>query len=401
MVTPGHQHPPAHAERRGIGLVVAAATGLVSALLFLALASDPRDAVVVVHVKPESARLRLDVTGPAPKTFELSATAGVGRFDGLPRGARVRVSASAPGHKPASVDLVTAAAGGSSDATLALVAESAMLTVRTTPPGAFLFLDGRSVGRGPAAVGDVAPGAHRLEARLEGYTGAAADLTVKAGEVVPVDLVLIAKAGTPPLAVDAKPIPEGLGRVVMSANMSALFFVDEQSVGQSTRVSRDLYPGPHKGMARPSGRDQQYKRFTIVEGETVELSFTFEQDIMQRLYDANDPTKALYWITKGGSARGEGKVGDSIEMFKKALELEPTNFEAHRQLGRNYPVFKKWDEAIFHAQKYLEMNPDAPDAEFEREMIAIYEQRKAMGDTRPVMPGDPGQGEYPGSRALP
>ena len=393
--------PDTHVPSGRRNLAVAGVAAIAAVGLFILLGSAPRDGVVVVRAEPIGAKVRLDVSASGARPQEATAGPVGARFEHLPRGARARASAAAKGWKPAAVDVVVPAAGGVVEVKLALVPERGLLAVRSDPPGAYLFLDGRQAGRAPAALADVAPGSHVVEGRLAGYEPASVTVEVGEAGVVPVELVLKPLPGTvAPVA--EKAVPAGLGRAVLRANVDAMLFIDEQMIGNGKSAWRDLAAGEHKAMARVIGRDQKYKRFTVEDGKTVEIDFTFpEDDSQQHLYDVGNPQKPLYWIVRGGNARGEGRYGDSVEMFKKALELDPKEFEAHRQLGRTYPVFKKWDEAIFHAEQYLALNPDAPDAEFEREMIEIYKQRKAAGDVRMVMPGDPGQGEYPGSRALP
>ena len=99
------------------------------------------------------------------------------------------------------------------------------------------------------------------------------------------------------------------------------------------------------------------------------------------MLDATDPSKPVYWTIRGGNIRNEGQYGSAVDMFKKALELDPNDVVSHRQLSRTYPALKLWDEAIEHAEKYLELSPGAPDAKFTRELIKEFKARRDAGDS--------------------
>jgi hypothetical protein len=66
-----------------------------------------------------------------------------------------------------------------------------LLTVRTREPGASVLLDGAAIGTTPLEARPVAPGPHRVEARLPGHTAAQRDLTLAAGESAELELPLV------------------------------------------------------------------------------------------------------------------------------------------------------------------------------------------------------------------
>ena len=54
-----------------------------------------------------------------------------------------------------------------------------------------------------------------------------------------------------------------------------------------------------------------------------------------------------------------GHVDDAIEHLQFALELDPENHDAHRDLGHYYCNVERWDDAHQHILKALRINPDS------------------------------------------
>ena len=63
-------------------------------------------------------------------------------------------------------------------------------------------------------------------------------------------------------------------------------------------------------------------------------------------------------------------------MFQKALEIDPDYVNAHRQLAVTLPALKEWDQAIYHMERFLELDPAVPNAEFYRGMILRFQEEK-------------------------
>ncbi|MFZ9888063.1 MAG: tetratricopeptide repeat protein, partial [Myxococcota bacterium] len=135
--------------------------------------------------------------------------------------------------------------------------------------------------------------------------------------------------------------------------------------------------GQHRVGANAIDRGFKWQLVTVVEGEQREVAFSFVEDPLSRVYAAADPNEALHWIVKGGSVRGEGGYGEAVEYFRKALTMDPDNVSAHRELARTLPGIQDWQGALQHAERYLELDPAAPDADFTREVIAELKRRIA------------------------
>jgi len=59
---------------------------------------------------------------------------------------------------------------------------------------------------------------------------------------------------------------------------------------------------------------------------------------------------------------GAGRNMEAIEVWKKALALNPTNYKAHSNVGLLLAAAGKFDEAIPHFRKTLALNPEYPTA---------------------------------------
>lgn len=64
---------------------------------------------------------------------------------------------------------------------------------------------------------------------------------------------------------------------------------------------------------------------------------------------------------------------EALAAYKKSLEFEPGNYEAHYNLGVLYADVK-WDRvsAAFHYRRYLELNPEAEDSEEVQKWVNQY-----------------------------
>lgn len=78
------------------------------------------------------------------------------------------------------------------------------LMIHTEPPGANIYIDGKSVGVSPYEVKEVSPGSHRVRIVKEGYEVWEREAMVEAGKKVDIrsQLVKLApiKPGEPPIA---------------------------------------------------------------------------------------------------------------------------------------------------------------------------------------------------------
>lgn len=82
-----------------------------------------------------------------------------------------------------------------------------------------------------------------------------------------------------------------------------------------------------------------------------------------------NPGEAEAWYMRGLLLGYQEKVEEAIESFKKCLELDAKHVYAHYHLGLAYSQIKRKDLAILHLQKFLELAPNAPEAEQVRKLL--------------------------------
>lgn len=370
----------ASTPKTGRGGVIAVVGAVLAALLFFWLGPAEGEIALVVKVNPAGASVR--IVEPRLEQPELLATQGQVRFAGLAHSTRVRATVSARGFVQEVLDVTLPAKGVEHEVSVTLQRESGLYKVVTEPQGALVYVDGKAAGVAPLVLSDLPPGPHELTAHLEGYERASRRFVVEAGGHQELRLVLTPIPGQdagPPAAQeeDDDEVPEGFARVILTSTHPARFFLDNYVLGYGQALTRNVRPGSHRVAARAEGRGTKWELVSLEEGDVARVDFAFDEDPLERAFQATDPSTPLYWIVRGGSIRGEGRYGDAVNHFKRALELDPNDAEAHRQLSRTYPALKKWDEAIEHAERYLELDPAAPDADFTRQLIAHLREQKA------------------------
>jgi hypothetical protein len=376
-------------KERAIAQVSAVLGVALSVFLFVFLVGGANECDLVVTVSPAGATVQLMAPDRVARRFtSQKAMAGETVFSRLPAGVYVELEAVAVGFDVATRRVFLPREGGKVHLAMNLASETALVTVRTEPPKANIYLDGKSVGTSPMLLSQVPPGKHVVTARKADFEERSETFTVQSGDSKSIELVLsfsgkatLEDAG---LASDQSPeesLPPGFGRVTLVSSHSASFFIDNKSVGMGTRIMRNVPAGSHLVLCRATKRGQKSRRVEVIEKTNHVIRFDFPEDPVDKAHRATDPSQALYWVIKGGTTRNSGRYGDSVEMFRTALQIEPNNASAHRQLAFTLPSMKalgpeRWDDAMEHMERYLELDPNAPDKEFAEEMILLYQQKK-------------------------
>ena len=92
---------------------------------------------------------------------------------------------------------------------------------------------------------------------------------------------------------------------------------------------------------------------------------------------ALDPKNVNVLVDQGTCYRGIGKFDKAVELYQKAIKIDPKFPNAHRNLGVVLSVdLRKNAEGAKEFQKYLELQPNAPDAESIRQTVRQLEARK-------------------------
>ncbi len=137
-----------------------------------------------------------------------------------------------------------------------------LLSARSTPPGARVYLDGKDVGVAPAEFGRIAPGVHAVAFELDGYEIYGTRLRVLPGEMATAEATLRLKTGR--AAIES--VPAG-----------ADVLIDGAPTGR-TPAEATLKIGPHELILRKRNFREIKSRFVVAYGETVRLSERLTED---------------------------------------------------------------------------------------------------------------------------
>lgn len=146
------------------------------------------------------------------------------------------------------------------------------------------------------------------------------------------------------------------------------------SIREKTSLEQEVESA--QGQLENSKRQIEDLRFQIAKNERMMLSMkkqlftTSTASIEQRsvLEGQSSATqnelKALVYYNVGVMLGGSSMYEKAIEAFKKAIEFDDSNFDAHYNLAMLYMDYEKSPKkALVHFSKYLSMNTDAEDSE--------------------------------------
>ncbi|MBN1960014.1 MAG: tetratricopeptide repeat protein [Deltaproteobacteria bacterium] len=92
--------------------------------------------------------------------------------------------------------------------------------------------------------------------------------------------------------------------------------------------------------------------------------------------------KALAFFAAGQHAYEKNDLSLAVEKFKSAIAILPNFSKAHRALAIAYAKQNKAADAVRHYRKYLDLNPNAPEAAAVRKIIADYQKAKEAVDNK-------------------
>ena len=94
-----------------------------------------------------------------------------------------------------------------------------------------------------------------------------------------------------------------------------------------------------------------YKERNYPEAEKLALSFT-----------KKFPDDSFAWKVLGVVLKQKGKLSQSIIYFKKALSINPQDFETYYNLGNTYKVLNEFQQSENNYKKAISLNPNFTDA---------------------------------------
>jgi len=160
------------------------------------------------------------------------------------------------------------------------------LAVRSDPPGAEIYLDGKSTGKVTPAEFKLEAGEHEVEVRKGGYQDADTKVNLRAGAnhtFAPKLEQAKAGGGNPFRGIGrlfgGGKIPEGKGMVNIKTNPSgADIFHNGVKVDKQTPAKFPMDPGTYKVTIRKDGYKPKQHQFIVEKGKSVDVDVTLEKN---------------------------------------------------------------------------------------------------------------------------
>jgi hypothetical protein len=161
-------------------------------------------------------------------------------------------------------------------------AERGRLTVRSTPAGARVFVDGRDVGVTPMTVGDLDPGTVTVRLVREGYLTAERQVSMRAAGPAQSVSVALSRARPARTSAPDRPASATTGRnggtlFVRSRPAGANVYVDGKLVGTTPMQLEEVGTGSHVVGLELEGYNRWSSTVRIPAGERVTVSASLER----------------------------------------------------------------------------------------------------------------------------
>ncbi|RPJ11062.1 MAG: PEGA domain-containing protein [Deltaproteobacteria bacterium] len=224
----------------------------------LVIESEPAGAKAYLNGK-EIGTTPIKVSGVAPGTYNL----------------RVVREGYAP-HE----EKVRAETGKSETVRVSLRKPGGNLVIRTEPPGANVFIDGKSVGVSPYEGKNVPPGTYKVRVEKEGYESWEGQVAVETGKAKETLARLNLKAGE----IEARSEPTG-GRV----------FLDGKEAGETPLVLKEVVPGRHRVRIAKEGYDAYEESIEVKAREKTRVDVSLKRQ-MGGLLVRTEPAGANVYV---------------------------------------------------------------------------------------------------------
>ena len=111
-------------------------------------------------------------------------------------------------------------------------------------------------------------------------------------------------------------------------------------------------------IARSAAGADDPARIAEVEGYIREGKFADAEPLLAA-YVKERPASSWGWYALGYSLFAQQKIGESIKALAKSLELDVTNAEAHKILGRDLMIIGRFDAAQIEFEQGIRYKPDS------------------------------------------
>ena len=110
--------------------------------------------------------------------------------------------------------------------------------------------------------------------------------------------------------------------------------------------------GARRSRARPHGRG------VYAQGQYKEVEPLLAEYVKER------PRSSWGWYALGYSLFAQQRIGESIKALARSLELDVTNAEAHKILGRNLMIIGRFDAAQIEFEQAIRYKPDSAESHY-------------------------------------
>ena len=114
-------------------------------------------------------------------------------------------------------------------------------------------------------------------------------------------------------------------------------------------------------LTRPAAGADDPARVVEVEGYIRDGKFADAEPVLAA-YVKERPGSTWGWYALGYSLFGQQKIGESIRALAKSLELDVTNAEAHKILGRDLMIIGRFDAAQIEFEQAIRYKPDSSES---------------------------------------
>lgn len=236
---------------------------------------------------------QVEITSRATTTVSLKLVAVIPTgnivIDSTPKGATIFVNSIEKGKTPISVqnvrtgtytitlkldgyaestDTVTVTEGKTTTYSPVLepVAATGSISVKSTPSGATIYLDGREEGETPFVITGVSPGSHTIRLTRTGYDDYSVPVSVVSGKTAQLTILLTSSDDEEDLE------PSTTGSIAVSSVPSgASVFLDGEKKGTSPVTLKGVTGGAHTVKLTLTGYSDYNGALAVVAGETIPL----------------------------------------------------------------------------------------------------------------------------------
>jgi hypothetical protein len=177
---------------------------------------------------------------------------------------------------PAARPVAPPAAEASADTA---VARTGRITVRTTPAGARVTIDGRAVGQAPLTVPNLARGTHTVRVTRDGYASVERRVVITPNQPTSTLTLNLTRTGAPPSRpASAEPAAQLTADVLFESRPTgATVFMDGKRIGTTPMSLPSVRTGSHAFRFELAGHKPWTASLPVVAGEKNRVAASLEQ----------------------------------------------------------------------------------------------------------------------------